>query len=285
MRLLSTRRALGAALVPLVLVGVSACGGDDKNTEGTDKSSNGAQPFGGGDSTDTPSKDATSAAPSDLSDGEEITPADFVAIMKDSIANQGPSNLKMNMDAAGQTVTATGKLDPSDPNDPKVQMTMTMQGMNIEMVMVGKVMYMSMGDMTGGKFMKMDLNDMAGMAGMGDLTDQMDPTKQMAALEPGIKKVVFEGETSRGDGDAKEYAVTVDTSKVASLSSSPGVPAEVTYNLFFDDEGRMVGMDMDMAGSKVEMTLSGFSDSITIEAPPASQISDKSLSDMMGGAG
>lgn len=291
MRYLSARRTLSAALVPLVLVGVTACGGDEKDGQAADNSA--AQPFGSGGTTttDAPETDApqtsstdvpeTDAPDTEFSTGDDVSVEEFTAVMEKAIEAQDPSDMEMNMEAAGTTMKATGSMDTTDASDPKMEMTMKMSGsgtdMTMDMIMVDQTVYMKSEMLGGSKWIKMSLEEMGSTAGMGDITEQMDPTKSLENLVPGLKTITYAGETTRGDGNADHYTVVVDTSKVGSLSSQAGVPSEVTYELYFDDEDRIVGMDMDLAGSVVDMTLMNFGTDIDIQAPPASQISKDGL--------
>lgn len=286
MRRLPVRRTLSAALVPLVLVGVTACGDDSKNGSANDGSKIG-QPFGSGaksDATGTAEPAPATEEPTvDLNEGDDVSVEDFSALMKSAIENQGSYNMSMNADAAGTAIKATGSMDATDPNKIKMKMEMDMGTGTMEMVLVEEIMYMKMAGIGGGKWIKMTMSELDGLPGMGDLTTQMDPNQQLENLVPGLKTIVYEGTEKRGDGDAREYTVVVDSTKVEGMSDTPGVPAELTYQLFFDDEDRMVGMDMDMAGTKVDMTMTDFGTGVTVEAPPASEVSDQSFSEMLGG--
>lgn len=302
MRLLSARRSLSVAAIPLLLVGVTACGGDDTSDKASDNST--AQPFGGGggdttqapetdttdapetettDSTDAPETDSTDAPDSEFSTGDNVSVEQFTDIMQSAIKSQEPSDMEMTMDAAGTTITASGSMDSTDPTDPKMSMTMQMGGgsmggqdMTMEMLMVDKTVYMKT-EALGTKWIKMSMDDFGSTAGMGDFTEQMDPTKSLENLVPGLKTITYAGETTRGDGNAHQYTVVVDPAKVDSLKSQAGMPSELTYELFFDDSDRIVGMDMDVAGATVDVTLKNFGTSVDIVAPPASEISTDGL--------
>lgn len=280
MRLLSARRALGATLVPLMLVGVSACGGDDdKDSKASDKSSSG-NPFGSG-SQDAGS-DASDEADIDVAEGDEVPVADFASLMEAAVGEPETQKVAMDLTAAGMTMTGTGQMDPTDPKNPKMQLSMDMGASGagtMDMLLLDGTVYMKVAPL-GPKWFKMTMEQAGQASGGQDLTNQMDARKQLENLKPGLKKVVYVGEAQRGDGDAKEYAVTVDSSKVSTMKSLTGMPPEVTYNIFFDDEDRMTGMDTDVAGSKVKMTMTDFGEPVDIKAPAASEISDTPMPGM-----
>lgn len=292
MRLLSARRALGAALVPLMLVGVSACGDDEKDSKASDKSSAG-NPFGSGDSSDdasasgddatTDSSDSSDEgdADVDVAKGAEVPVADFAALMEAAASDPETSKIKMEMTAAGMSMTGDGQIDPTDPKNPKMQLSMDMGSATgtMDMLLVDGSAYMKMTAM-GPKWFKMTADQLGQASGGQDLTSQMDSAKQLENLKPGLKKVVFVGETQRGDGDAKEYSVTVDSSKIETMKAVPGMPPEITYSIFFDDEDRMTGMDTDVAGSVVKLTMSDFGTDVDVKAPAASEISDQPMPGM-----
>jgi hypothetical protein len=130
--------------------------------------------------------------------------------------------------------------------------------------------------------MEFDLSDPASMPpGMGDLGDQMDPLAAFTEFEPALKTVTFVG-TEDVDGDElHHYDVVMDASKLESLKDLPagaGIPDEVGYDLWFDDEMRIRQMEMvmDMATPvSVEAQLFDWDEPVEIEAPAADEIAEQ----------
>jgi hypothetical protein len=180
-------------------------------------------------------------------------------------------------------------------------MTSPLGGGDMEVRMVGGIMYLSLGQMTQGKFWKIDPadpNGPLGQMGLGSMLDQFDPAKMLTSMQDGISKVVYAGQQDGLD----QYDLTIDTKQM--LDSMGGdlpkgaqsqLPATMTYSLWLDDQGRFSKMSMDempmggMSGS-MEMTVSGWGEDVAIEAPPADQATkmpdlEKMMQGMTSGSG
>ncbi|WP_460828611.1 hypothetical protein [Nocardioides hungaricus] len=284
-RSLTARRTLAAAaLAPLLASGLVACGSDS-----------------GGDAASEPTSQAAAAA--DLQEGDEVAPADFVQTVTDGLEASTTATMSMKMSAgsAGE-MTADGQIDYTK-SPPEVAMTMTspLGGGDMEVRMVGGIMYLSLGQMTEGKFWRIDPadpNSPLGQMGLGSMLDQFDPAKMLTSMQDGISQVVYAGQQDGLD----QYDLTIDMKQM--LDSMGGdlpkgaesqLPATMTYSLWLDDQGRFSKMSMDempmggMSGS-MEMTVSGWGEDVTIEAPPADQVTkmpdlEKMMQGMTSGSG
>lgn len=281
----AVRRAATATVAVLALGGLAACGDDSSGDEtATDDTSQVAAPEDEGES--------------EVAAGEEVDPAEFVRTVTDGLEASTTARMTLAMDlgSAGK-MNAEGDIDYST-NPPQMAMTMAspMGGGDMDIRMVDGIMYLSMGELTQGKFIKIDPADPKGpLAGMGmeGMLDQLDPGKALANMEQGIDTVVFVGEEDGQD----RYELTVDLSQLADqmggLPPAAGaeMPEAVTYDLWLDDEGRFTKMSMDelpVAGStgSMEMTVSGWGEEVDIEAPSADQITEMpDLGSMMQGSG
>lgn len=255
-RTITVRRAAAALALPLALSGLAACGSD-------------SDPAG-----------SSKAADPGVEEGEEIAPADFVDSMQESFEDATTAHVTMTND--GQFgINAEGDVDYST-EPPSMRMTMEneMLGGEIETVMVDGVMYMQMGAMGGDKFIKMDLSEQSGLMGE-DLTSRMDPSKALESMEAAIKTVTYEGE-QEVDGEALDhYTLVIDTRKMlgkdgAKGMAATGMPAEMPYEIWFDDDGmfRRTSMDMGEKAGKMVMTLDDWGKDVEIEAPPADQVTE-----------
>jgi hypothetical protein len=271
-RLLSVRRTLAAtAIAPLLATGLVACGDDDS-----------------GDATATDST-AQVAVSSDLSEGDEVEPADFVETVRDGLESSTTAHMTMVISAGSSgKVTAEGDIDYTT-TPPGLAMTMSMPaaaGGDMDIRMVDGVVYLSMGELTQGKFWKIDPSDPNGplaSLGMDKLMDQLDPGTSLEAMKSGISKVTYVGEE---DG-LQHYELTLDMKKMmdsmgADLpqGSLAQLPDSVTYDLWLDDQNRFTKMTMDElpmgAGTtgSMEMTISDWGKDADIEAPPADQVTE-----------
>lgn len=264
------RGAAAATLSVLALGGLVACGDD-----GSD----------GATATDATSQVA--AISDGLEEGDEVDPAEFVRIVSDGLEASTTAHVTMDLSlgSVGE-MTAEGDLDYTT-NPPQVAMTMAnpMGGGDMDVRMVEGIVYLSMGELTQGKFIKIDPSDPKGpLAGMGvnEMLDQMDPSQALQGMEDGLSTVVYSGEEDGLD----RYELTVDMQKVVDQMGGElpegaltEMPDEVTYDLWLDDQGRFTRLVMDelpmgqMSGS-MEMTVSGWGEDVDIEAPAADEITE-----------
>jgi len=259
------RRALAAAVLPLALTSLSACGSDD-GAKAEDTAST-AKPSGSSAPADTPEA------------GSTVAPADFADTYRSAFDNTTTAHMTMKLDMMGQQITGDGDIDYSQ-DSPAVAMTMdgaAFGGESLEARLVDNVMYVKMGSMTQGKFVKMDLDSPDNP--LGSLADSMDPSRAMDALESALTKVIYVGSDSDGD----HYKATVDTAAMMKAMGQ-GVPAtaqmpkSMSYDAWFDSEGRFSRMVMDMGPTgTTEMKLSDFGADVTIEAPPADQVTTQGM--------
>lgn len=278
-RTLPVRRLAVAAITPFALVTLAACGGDDASSA-EDTSA----------STSPDSSDTASAEPTDdeAAAGEEIEPAAFMDTFKAAF-DGGTAHLVMSSEGGAAGFEAEGDADFSQtPPD----MTFTMggavaQGQEITAIMVDGVMYMQM-PTTGEKYIKFDLTDPNNPLGSG-LTDQLDPRAMFENFEKSIGSVVAEGEQEIDGETVDAYSVTVDSAAVIEGSGQempPGVdlPEEITYNMFLDEDGNFRRMAFSMGESvgSITMDLTDWGKDVSIEAPPADQVTD--MAGAMGGS-
>ena len=163
--------------------------------------------------------------------------------------------------------------------------------MTMDMRLVDATLYMNMGQMTQDKFVKIDLTDESNPLGrqFSQLTDQMDPAKQLAQLEEAVTKFEKKGEPQKIDGVATQsYAVTVDTSKLKALADLPSsatsqLPKTIDYTMYVGSDNLLRRMEFDLAGSKAQIDYSKWGEPVEIEAPAPNEISDQDMSELMGG--
>lgn len=263
-----------AALVAALLLLLPGCGAEPDTAASPAGTTEPAETDEGGDST----------GEGDGADGEEIDPADFADEMMAGLEAATTARVTMSMDAGGQQFSADGQLDyTSEP--PSVQMAMTMPAMSQEPMdvrLVDGVMYMNMGAMTQGKFMAIDFNDPANLPpGMEGFTDQLDPLSGFGDFEKSISQVTFIGEEDLDGERVRHYELTVDTSKAAGfqgLPSGKGIPAEITYDYWVDDDAlprRMTTvMDAGKQSVSMDIEMSDWGKPVDITAPPAKDVFD-----------
>jgi hypothetical protein len=273
----AVRRTAAATIAVLALGGLAACndGGDSTATDPA--------------AADTSSPAAGDTSAPSLSAGDDVDPADFVKAVTDGVENSTTAHLTMTIDTgAAGTMKAEGDLDYTT-TPPNMAMTMTLPvagSGEMDVRLVDGVMYLSMGQITQGKFWKIDPSDPKGpMASLGldKLMDQMDPAHTLAALQDGISKVTYVG----AEDGLDHYQLTVDMKKAMDAMGSslpPGaasqLPDSLAYDVWLDDQGRFAKMRMDdlptggATPGSMEMSTSGWGEDVDIAAPPADQVTE-----------
>lgn len=256
------RRTVAAAVVPLALTSLSACGSDDSSTA---KNASGSPAAGSSSST----------APAAPQPGATVSAAAFVDRYRTAFDTITTAHATMTMELLGQKMDGQGDLDYSS-DSPAASMTMTggmLGGGNLEVRMVDNVMYMNLGSMTGDKFTKIPLDDPNNPLG-GTFADSLDPSRAMDSMQAAVQKVTYVGSDAVGD----HYRATVDTSKMLAemgqkVPAGANLPTTMTYDTWFDDQGRFTKMVVDMGSlGTTTMQLSDFGKDVSIQAPPASQV-------------
>ena len=280
------RIARGIAVLSVASIGVfglTACSDDSTDTKDT------SSVIGGG-STDTSSDDAaaddaTSEEADDSASGSDLTTDDFAERLTAATVEAGSYSLDMTTDAAGVSSTIAADVELVD-NTTNMSMTMDAQGVAMEIRIVDAIFYMNLGDMSGGKFVKIDPADESNpLAGQFDgIESQLDPTKSLEGFEGAFTKVEKVGEPVDVDGvQAQQYTVVVDTTKVTgdlkeqAEAAGGSLPPELTYEYWIDDQDRMVRTTSEIAGATVDMTFSGWGEDFGITAPGADEISTEPL--------
>lgn len=266
------RRTLAVAAVSPVLVGgLAACGSDD----GSDSTAH--DPVIG------------AALLSDLDSGDQVDPDDFVDTVTDGIEQSTTAHMTMNMSiGSAGSVDAQGDVDYTS-KPPSTKMTMTIPGAGDSTVIsTDGVMYLQMGGLSGGKYWKVDPSDPdspLGQMGLGSMLDQSDPASALESIKPSIDEVTFKGDEQVDGRDLDHYVMTIDLGTMmdsmgADLPSeaASGMPDSVTYDLWLDQQNRFAQMKSEypVMGQQISMTINvdDWGTDVSIEAPPADQVTD-----------
>ncbi|KRF11393.1 hypothetical protein ASG90_16695 [Nocardioides sp. Soil797] len=275
-RRLTTRLAT-AAVVPLLVLGVTACGPDDDKSSGSDDSSTSSTPEAGANSAESDS--ASEAAPV----GDDVDAKEFANTIKDSFTKVDTASMKMELVNAGLVMTADGQVDYTG-DAPKMAMTMSAPAFGEQAIkarVVDGKMFMAMpmlGAGTSDSFFEIDLDDPDNplAQSMGGLSS-FDPKSTVEMFGQGLEKVTMVGEDSVNGVHTKHYVVTTNTEEFAkSLGDDADlVPEDLTYDVWLDDEGRMAKMEADLdAQGKMTLTMSDWGEPVNIVAPPANKIQE-----------
>lgn len=263
-----TRLAAFMLAAPLLLAACSSNG---------DTATSAATPTGASD-------ELTSAQP-----GQEVNKEVFIEAVNKGTAAAKTYAMDMTIEMSGEqtgTSQVTGVVDASDPANPSMQMTIPMPGAgggaspgNMDMLFVDKTMYLKVPG-TAGKYFKMTADDLSKISGQ-DLTEAMNPTRQLESMKSAMSKVTFVGEEDVNGTSTRRYQATIDASALmptgtTSQPSSLTLPKSMPYDVWLDDQNRTrkFSMDTKMNGLTVKTsgTLDKFGEPVTVTAPPASQV-------------
>ena len=264
--LIPVRRPLaGLAAVPLLLTGLTACGDDPDSTA--------ADPAG---------TSAQGAPAADLAPGADVDAADFADLLAAGAARMTTAHLTMRSEL-GAAGSMTGEGDADYRGDrPVAVMTMTSDfSGDLEVRLVDGALYVNLGDLSHDTFWKLDLDDPDNP--FGALFSRLDPRSAVDLLEQGLESVTYVG----SDGGLDHYRATVDPRPVLDAlggtgpmgkpgrAGAPAVPKSLDYDLWLDDEGRVTRLTSTMGGlGSVELTMSDFGADVSVEAPPADQVTE-----------
>jgi hypothetical protein len=154
----------------------------------------------------------------------------------------------------------------------------------LSVIVVDEVMYLEMGGLTGGKYVKYDLRD--ANSSMGDLLTgvQLNPTAQLRGFRGAIEDFDVDG-TERLDGvDTAHYRVTVETAALLdNLDTSSdqlfgaGVepPEQLTYDFWVGPDRLPRRISVTMADLTTQMDMRAWGEPIDIKAPSPHQITER----------
>ena len=265
------RRTAVAALVPLVLTAATACGGDSNDA---DEPSSPSVASG----TSSPSAEASASTSPTPVAGKPVDPDTFVEMFRTSFEQATTAHLTMAMKGTGLSMEAEGDVDYSS-EPPAVAMTLNGDqfGKGTDVRLVDGVMYLKT-PMFGDKFVKMDLSDPANPLGER-FGRAFDLRRVLDSFRSGLTSVTLVGEEQVDGESLRHYQVTMDPSAAASAadpsaSATAGMPESVTYDLWFDDDGFFRRMEADLGpeGGEVTAVLSDWGEDVSIEAPPAREV-------------
>ncbi|MEK8226830.1 hypothetical protein NKG05_13200 [Oerskovia sp. M15] len=156
-------------------------------------------------------------------------------------------------------------------------MTMTVPGSGeMQIRVVDGIFYLNLGETSQNKFVAIDPADESNpMASAFDgLTEQMDPSASVEALEGAIVSVEKDGDPVDIDGvKAQPYTVVVDTTKLTGSmkeqadAAGSALPETLTYQYWIDADDLMRKVVMDVQGSVMEMTFSNWGEDLQVVAP------------------
>ena len=223
----------------------------------------------------------------------DLSRDNFAAELSDATTQQQSTHLEGEVSFQGQTMTMSGDLTTArDLADVEAQLEMQVPAQGpLEMRIVDSVFYMrgaGLSTESGKPWARIDMSDPSNpLAGFYtqfmSYTNPVDQTEMFRALTDLENK----GEEFVDGVDTTHYEVTVDLrkalketglyddlgAKAAGMASE--LPEDVTYDVWVaTDTALVVRMSVDLAGAALDLHFSHWGEDVSVEAPPASQVSD-----------
>lgn len=208
----------------------------------------------------------------------------------------GSSTISMTLTAPdGQKFTSHGQMKLGKrPADTAMAMTVTgdTEGLGtVELRLVDRTFYISLGALTQNKFAKIDLTDESNPIARqyGDIIQNVDPARQLRQYEDAITKFDASGEATEIDGvKAQPYRITVDPSKAEQLKQldQASLPDSITFTLYVGPDDlprRLVSLMPAPSGrTKLQLDYTKWGEKVVIAAPSKARITTNSLLDRLG---
>ncbi len=273
MRTVSCSRAIATAVVtPLLLLGLTACGGDDK------------KPTSVSVADDEPTTEVTDGATDEATEpagdeGEVVEdPAGLFEDMQQAMKDAKTAKVAMDMGVG----TARGQMSYGN-GSPEMALVMDLgqQGLaGLEMRYVGDEMYMAMPGLTPeGKFFKFD----SGSKTLGPVIDQMrnmTPDASAELMKRSLRKMTVAGTEEIDGEETTHYLLTIDTkeaSKIAGEVGAPedqveGMPETLEYDMWVTKGDLMRRIVMNLMGITMQMDYSDWGQPVDIKKPAPKDI-------------
>ncbi len=231
-----TRSVAAGAIAALCLLPLAACGSDTTSS---------------GDEPDT------------------LTKANFAETVAGAMEEEKSAH--MTMDMAGMKGEGDFEYDGAET---VMQMSMSQGAQEMKMILADGVMYMQAEGMAPpGKWVRID-KDTPMLGEMLGQLDGMTPSAQVEAMEKGLKKVKYVGESTIDGDKVHEYEVTADPKVIAEANKLPttSMPETITYTMFLTEDHLLRRMETELAGQSVEMEMTDWGKPVDVTAPPAGDV-------------
>ena len=287
MRVTSLARRLGTATLVLTLgVGLASCSGDNGSSDAGSPADAGSD-AGTDESTHDETEEET--GPEDESSEEspaELSAADFYPSVMAAMQDAESFTFEIVTESAGQSQTMTGQARFGDAG---VQMHASGSGaQTMELILIDKSMYMKSAELgTGDKWLKIDLSNPDSLFGM--LGKATDPAVMLEAMEE-PKKLELVGSEELDGVATNHYRITLDPARYLDAMDFPAamtemMPEELVTEMWVDadDLPRQFEQTIEVPGmgggkpttSTTRGTYSDFGTDVEIEAPPASEVTER----------
>jgi len=228
---------------------------------------------------------------------EKLTEENLFPRVSEAQLKAGSSNVAMTLTApGGEKFKSHGQMKIAKrAADNAMAMTVNTgtEGLGtVELRLVDRSFYVSLGALTQSKFVRIDLSDKSDPIARlyGDIIENLDPARQLRQYQDAITKFDASGEAIEIDGvEAQPYKITIDTSKAEQLQrlGQESLPATITFTLYVGPDDlprRMVSLipGQDGTTTRMQMDYTKWGEKVSIAAPSKSRITDENLLSRLG---
>jgi hypothetical protein len=187
------------------------------------------------------------------------------------MADVSTAHVSMQLEGQGQKVSMEG-LTKVGTKDPAMQLTMSMAGMDIDLVVLGGKVYVKgiPGAAPEGKWAEFD-KDSPIAKSMLESASGADPSRMFDEFEKAVTEVSYVGPETVDGEQLQKYAIKLDTTKVET-GDATSLPKTIDYDVWLDSKDRMRKVTFDLSGVKADMRMDKYGEPLDIKAPPASQV-------------
>ena len=230
------------------------------------------------------STSATASPASEADGGPVLTKDDLVATIIAAYQEAGSYDFTLVMGEDGALGDVAGSMHLGDI--PSYDMTMTMMGLEMRMRAVDGLGYVSLGELSGGKFLAVDPADASDpfAEAFASSMDQADPSMGLKEHEAAIVSVTPVGDATEVDGvEVRTYEVVIDPRQMpermaeleSSLPEGAEVPATLTYTYDIDADGHVREVSYEILGIEGVMTTSNWGAAAPVVAPGPDEITTR----------
>ena len=261
-RVKRVKKTLGILFASSALALVAACGSDAS----PDTTTSGA-------AVDEAVEKPTSAP-------AELAEDDLVDRLSAAQLAAGTAHVRMDQSVMGMEMAVRGEIVLADrPEDVRARVRMDVNGMEMDTRIVDGVMYLGMGQMTDGKFIKVDPSDPDDPFAeqYGSLTEQMDPGEQLEMFRDALVSFENLGDGGELDGvPTTRLRLALKTEEV--LKGRQGdldaaqLPEQIEYQMWVGDDDLIRKIEMDLFDTPMTVTYSKWGEPVEVEAPAPSEL-------------
>ena len=259
--------AVGAALALPLVLGACSSGGGTASPTATNGSPAASAPAADG------------SDPFNAQAGQEVDKSALLDQTQQAMMDKKTYAMNMQMAMGGQTMKVSGVGDMTDTANLKVKMTMEMpgaSGQGINMLLIGKTMYMQMPGQAGGKYVKVPMSQLQ-QAGGQDFEKLLNPAESLRMSKDAITKATYVGEEDVSGTKLKHFTLLMDMSKAnaaAGVTPAPNAtgPQTVPYDVWVDSDKLVRKMELSVQGTKMTSTLDKYGEPVKIDAPPTDSV-------------